>query len=179
MKYQKIAHSLMFLDVRWHSPKFPPALQLHFFISRSSSDSSSMSMQSSWSSTTWAMGLLRPFWGHHRWQWRTVVPSVGKSWKAQRVFKSFPVFISGDMLKFWYWFAISRSWWIGGVLEGAIPVPGMGRSSWKDFMLGVVAVSVAKTTLKTWKNDMPSHVLPLQEGVSLSVSKQEKIFTLN
>ena len=30
-----------------------------------------------------------PFWSHHRWQWPTVVPSVGKSWKAQRFSKAF------------------------------------------------------------------------------------------
>ena len=129
-------------EIRWHSD--PPASQLHFLFH--------------------ALHLIQARcqckaadpreenhgpWSFFGWPWPMTLTYSGSisSWKimqSSKVFKSFPVFISGDMLKFCYsWFAVSRSWCIGGALEGAVPVPdGMGRSSWKDFMLGASAVSL-------------------------------------
>lgn len=148
------AHSLMFFDIqkneiRWHSP----TIQIHqlpssifcftlFIWFKLDVNAKQLILEKK------IMGHDLLLGGHDRWQRSESYCSSISSWKimqSSKVFKSFPVFISGDMLKFWYSvrFAVSSSWCIGGVLEGAVPVPdGMGRSSWKDFMLGVSAVSL-------------------------------------
>lgn len=136
-----------FTDVFWHPKEWdpltftndpdPPALQLHFLFH--------------------ALHLIQARcqckaadpreenhgpWSFFGWPWpMTILENHAKLKGFSKVFQcSFQV----TGFQFWdSWFAVSRSWCIGGALEGAVPVPdGMGRSSWKNFMLGTSAVSL-------------------------------------